>query len=108
MKVYPIPEENKISEGKEKSDRKGKRVYDYIFHKDKIYMITKSVEENDQKLELHLRMQEFIVGNDDNSKTTHPNQTVFGLGKEIFNEVLVSVELKDQNLVLDAISKSYL
>ena len=101
MKVCSIPDDNKISDGKEKSDRKGKRVFDYIFHKDKIYMITKSVEENDTKLQLCLTMQEFIVGDDH-------NQSFFNLGKELFNEVLVSVELKDQNLVLDAISKSYL
>ena len=71
-------------------------------------MITKSVEENGRKLELHLKMQELIVGKDDTSETHHPNQTSFSFGKKKFNEVLVSVELNDQNLVLDAISKSYL
>jgi len=40
-------------------------------------MITKSVEENGLNLELHLKMQEFIVG-DDTSKT--PNQTTFKIG----------------------------
>ena len=82
MKVESIPENNQTKSLKEDTDRKGKRVYDYIFHKDKIFMVTKSVEYNEKNLQLRLTIHEF-------------SEDLKKVGNEILNEILNKSE--DQN-----------
>jgi hypothetical protein len=64
-----------------------------------MFMMTKSIEEKNYQLKLRLKLNEVTI--DDDEKAIE-------FKEELFNVELISVELKEKNLVLDAISKSYL